>query len=115
MYIQYTESMNIKLSQQVSATYARNHFKEVIEKATKEGVCIIVKKSKPVVSILSMPEYEKTINKAEIFHKTKVAKKITLKELRKNSRFEKFSGCFKDLYPKKTSVELAKEWYKYVD
>ncbi len=108
--------MDIKISRQISATYARNHFKEVMDKAVKEGICMIVKKSKPITVILSMAEFEKLKSKAEdIKPKVKINKKITLEELEKNGIFSKYAGCLKDLYPGKTSVELAHEWYKYVD
>lgn len=102
--------MNIKLSQQVSATYARNHFKEVNDKALKEGFCVIMRKSQPVTVVMSMQEYAK-LQETPI----KKKKKITLEQLRKNSTFAKYRGCLKDIYPGMTSVELAKQWYKNVN
>lgn len=103
--------MEINLSQQISATYARNHFKEVNNKAIKEGMCIIVRKSKPITVILSFKEYEKIKNP----HKKSLPKKITLEELRKNSIFEKYKGCIDEKYGNISSVELAKKWTDYVD
>ena len=103
--------MEISLSQQVSATYARNHFKEVNEKAMREGICVIVHKSEPKTVILSMNEYQK-LNKKQ---KPRVKKKMTLEELRENSVFDKYVGCLKGLYPGKTALDIQHEWYKYVD
>lgn len=103
--------MNIKLSQQVSATYARNHFKEVTDKAIKEGICVIMRKSKPVTVVLPIVEYEKIKTKAVDFK----PKKITLKELRKNSIFDEHVGSMKDIHPGLSSVEISKKWTDYVD
>lgn len=103
--------MEINLSQQVSATYARNHFKEVNNKAIKEGMCIIVRKSEPVTVLLSFAEYEKMKNQK----KTKIPKKITLEELRKNSIFENIPSNFDKVFGNISSVELAKKWTDYVD
>lgn len=103
--------MEINLSQQVSATYARNHFKEVNNKAIKEGMCIIVRKSEPVTVLLSFEEYEKMKNPK----KKPFPKKITLEELRKNSIFEKYKGCIDKKYGDISSVKLAKKWTDYVD
>lgn len=110
--------MNISLSQQVSATYARNHFKEVTEKALREGTCFIMRKSKPTTVVLSMAEYEKLQQAEEKWQKRvepKVVKKITLAELRKNSTFAKYAGCMKDDYPGMTALDLQHNWHKYVD
>jgi prevent-host-death family protein len=108
--------MNIKLSQQVSATYARNNFKELTDKVLKEGMCVIVKKSKPITVVLSIEEFKKLKEKTvKNYYKTKVKKKITLEELRKNSYFGKYVGFFKDKYKNISSVELAKRWTDYVD
>lgn len=106
--------MNIKLSQQVSATYARNHFKEVTNKAIKEGICVIMRKSKPVTVVLPIVEYEKIKTKA-VESRPKKIKKITLEELRKNSTFHKYIGSLAKEYPGKTALDLQHEWYKYVD
>lgn len=114
----YTSPMNISLSQQVSATYARNHFKEVTEMALQKGACFIMRKSKPSTVVLSMQEYQKLQEKYEQWHKfkePKVQKKITLEELRKNSIFKEHIGTMKDEWPGLTSVEVAKKWTDYVD
>lgn len=118
-----TASLSARLSQQITATYARNHFKEVAEKALKEGVCIIVRKSTPSTVVLSMAEYEKLQAAYEKWeaHKNKLevpAKKMTLEELkmlRKNSVFAKHAGTMKDSWPGLSSVEIAKKWTDYVD
>lgn len=113
MYIWQYDYMNINISQQVPATYARNHFKEVTEKAIKEGICVIMRGSKPVTVVLSMNEFEK-MQRAAV--QKKMPKKITLEQLRKDSFFDKYVGCLKDDYPKgMTSLELQHNWYKYVD
>lgn len=103
--------MNIKLSQQVSATYARNHFKEVTDKAIKEGICVIMRKSKPVTVVLPIVEYEKIKTKTVDFK----PKKITLKELRKNSIFDEHIGSMQDAYPGLSSIEISKKWTDHVD
>lgn len=115
--------MNISLSQQVSATYARNHFKEVSEKAIREGMCVIVRKSTPVTVVLSMAEFERLQSAQEKYEEYKKKlrmpmKKITLEELkmlRKDSVFAKYAGTMKDLWPGLSSVEIAKKWTDYVD
>lgn len=112
-----------RLSQQVSATYARNHFKEVSEKVTLEGICVIVRKSKPVMVVLSMEEFEKMHSAQKKYedYKKKLrtpAKKISLEELkalRKNSVFEKHAGTIKNMWHGLSSVEVAKKWTDYVD
>ncbi len=104
--------MNIALSQQVSATYARNNFKEVNEKVQKQGMCVIVKKSTPITILLSMEEYQKiTSEKA----KTKKPIKISISQIRKNSLFQKYVGCLKGDFKGKTSQDLQKNWTDYVD
>lgn len=111
-----TSTLTAKLSQQISATYARNNFREVNEKAIKEGMCIIVRKSKPVTIILSVDEYLRLKNAQEVEQaKKKPPRKITLTELRKNSTFEKYIGCMQDDYPGMTALDLQHNWYKYVD
>lgn len=107
--------MNFKLSQQVSATYARNNFKAVNEKVLKEGMCVIIKKSQPVSVILSMKEYEKFKHDKNV-KAIKPRKKMTLEELRKNSHFSKFVGIFDGPeFEGKTSREILKMWTNYVD
>lgn len=116
-----TSTLSIKLSQQVTATYARNHFKEVTEKALKEGVCFVMRKSKPATVVLSIQEYQRLQEKYEQWQKhkePKIQKKITLAELkamRENSIFAKHAGTMKDLWPGLSSVEVAKKWTDYVD
>ena len=110
--------MNIKLSQQISATYARNHFKEVNNRAIKEDMVVIMRKSAPVTVILSIDEYEHLIIKNKAWQNKispKIKKKITLKELRKKSKFEKFKGCLAHQFKGKTAIEIAKNWTDYVD
>lgn len=108
--------MNFKLSQQVSATYARNNFKAVNEKVLKEGMCVIIKKSQPVSVILSMKEYQKLKEKPEDFHAVKVKKKMTLEELRKNTRFDNLGNFFDGPeFKGKTAREISKMWINYVD
>jgi prevent-host-death family protein len=106
--------MNIKLSQQVSATFARNNFKKITDKAIKEGMCVIVKKSKPITVVLSINEFEK-LNKKALSPAKPKKKKITLEELRKNSIFEKYAGCIDKKFGNLSSVEIAKKWTDYVD
>ncbi len=108
--------MNIDLSQQVPATYARNNFKEVNDKAIQEGMCVIMRKSKPVTVILSVEEYEKILEKGESVEKKKKPKrKITLKQLREDDFFDAHAGCMKKDYPKMTALEWQHNWHKYVD
>lgn len=115
-----SSSLAARLSQQVSATYARNNFKEVNEKAVHEGMCIIMRKSTPFTIILSVAEYERLQSSQSRYEEYQrklhaPAKKITLEELRKNSVFKKFEGCMSDDFPGLTSVEIAKKWTDYVD
>lgn len=105
--------MQFDTSQQVSATYLRNNASEVIDETIKEGIRIIVRRSTPVVVMLSAQEYEKIKNPPA---KPKKYKKFNLEEIRKNSTFSKYMGCMKDMYPKgMTSVQLQKKWAEYVD
>lgn len=111
-----TSTLTARLSQQISATYARNNFKEVNEKAIKEGMCIIIRKSKPVTVILSVDEYLRLKNVQEMEQaKKRPPRKMTLAELRKNSTFEKYAGCAQDDYPGMTALDFQHNWYKYVD
>jgi prevent-host-death family protein len=103
--------MNIQLSQQISATYVRNNFKEVNEKVIREGFCVIVRKSKPVTVLLSIKEYEKLKN----FTIEKPRVKLSKSELEKKSIFNKHIGFLKKDYPNTNSVELQHNWIKYVD
>lgn len=107
--------MDIKLSQQVSATYARNNFKEVTNKAIKEGLCIIMKKSQPITVILPIEEYQKLNAMGEKPGRNKRKRKITIEELRKNSIFNEHMGSMKDFGNGLTSAEIAKKWIDYVD
>lgn len=108
--------MNIPLSQQVSATYARNNFKKVNKKAMNGGMCVIICKSKPSTVLISLDEYSRLKNAQEIEQTTKKPqRKMTLTELRKNSFFNKYVGCMKDDYPGMTAMDLQHNWYKYVD
>jgi len=103
--------MDIPISKQVSATYARNHFKEVNDRAIKDGYCVIVRKSEPTTVVLSIDEYKKLYKR----QRPKVKKKIDLEELRKSSIFEKHAGCMENDYPGLSSVQIAKKWTDYVD
>ena len=108
--------MKYDSSQQVSATYLRNNASEVIDEAIKEGIRVIVRRSKPVVVMLPVQEYENLKNPPTPPAKQKPRKKFNLEELRKNSTFSKYRGCMKDMYPEgMTSVQLQKQWAKYVD
>jgi prevent-host-death family protein len=110
--------MKIKTTQQVSATYARNNFKEVTDKVLEEGMCVIVRKSKPIMVMVSMSQYDLIEEKIEAFrnrNEKNSKKKITLEELRKNSTFGKYAGCFEKEFGNMTSVELQHKWAEYVD
>ena len=109
--------MNFSISQQIPATYARNNFKEVNEKALEEGMCVIVRKSVPITVLISMEEFQKMQRKinAKTPKKTSTSKKITLKKLRKNSIFDKYAGCIEKQFGEISSTELSKNWTKYVD
>jgi prevent-host-death family protein len=112
--------MNIKIKHQVSATYARNNFKEINERAIKDGICVIVKKSKPITVILPVEKYEQIKKRSDDFDLCKIkrpTKKITLEELRANSDFDfdKFAGTFEKKYGNISSVELSHKWTEYVD
>ncbi len=111
--------MNIAISQQVSATYARNHFKEVNNLALKNGLAVIINKSKPSIAMLPFSEYEKIQTKLQAYEKnqptTKPSKKITLKELRKDSIFTNIEESFNKTYPGKTALDIQHEWYKLTD
>lgn len=97
-------------SHQVSATFARNNFKSVTEKVLKEGMCVIVKKSKPITVILSLNEYEKLKRK-----KKYKKNKMPLKEIQKKSRFSKFIGCMDEKFSGMSSVDLQHNWANNVD
>jgi prevent-host-death family protein len=98
---------------QFSATYARNHFKEVMDRVSEKGAQIVIRKSQPTILWIRLDEYEKSQNSA----KPKKKKKFDLEEIRKNNTFYKYIGCmendpdFKGL----TSVQIAKKWTDYVD
>lgn len=104
--------MNINISQQISATYARNHFKEVTERAIKEGICVIMRKSKPVTVVLSIDEFQKITQKRSV---QKKSSKISLKELREDNFLNDYVGCMKNDFPGLSSVEISKKWTDYVD
>lgn len=112
--------MDIKISQQIPATYARNHFKEFTNRVLEEGVTVVVRKSEPVFVALSMEEYNR-VKEAEKSWLNRndgegPKKKITLEELRKNSKFNKYIGYLEGMFPPEmSSVEIAKHWTDYVD
>lgn len=105
--------MNIPINSQVSATYARNHFKEINDRAIKEGKCFIVRDSKPVTVVLSIAEYN---NLQAPVAKTSV-KKMTLRELKKCNYFDGFADIskYQKAFGDISSVELCKRWTDYVD
>ena len=76
--------MKFDTSQQISATYLRNNTSEIINQTIKEGMSVIVRRSKPTVIMLSMQEFEKLKNES----KPKKHKKFNLEEIRKNSVYE---------------------------
>ena len=105
--------MKFDTSQQISATYLRKNTSEIINQTIKEGMSVIVRRSKPTVIMLSMQEFEKLKNES----KPKKHKKFNLEEIRKNSTFRKYRGCMADNPDFKglTSVQIAKKWTDYVD
>lgn len=110
-------SLTAGLSRQVSATYARNHFKELSERVIKDGMCVIVRKSKPSCVMLSIAEFEKMMKKYDAWNKFKeenFRKDISKLNL-ENGRFSKFVGAWENPYPGLSSVEIAKKWTDYVD
>ena len=111
MYIWYNEPMKIDISQQISATYARNHFREVTERAQNEGKIIIIHKSSPSMILMTLDRYETETSTPA----PRKVNKMTLAELRKESFFKKYEGALEPLPANKTSVELQHEWYKYID
>lgn len=105
--------MQFDISQQVSATYLRNNASEVIEGVIREGIRVIIRRSKPVVIMLPIQEYEKLKNQI----KPRKKKRFNLEEIRKNNTFYKYTGCAKDDPDFKglTSVQACKKWTDYVD
>lgn len=106
--------MQIDTSQQVSATYARNHFKEVMNKARSEGMQVIIHKSEPSIVVIRLEDLKKI--KEQCGSAKKKTRKFDLDFIRKNSHFEKYAGCLDDKFDKNlSSVEISKQWTKYVD
>lgn len=106
--------MQIDTSQQVSATYARNHFKEVMDKARTDGMQIIIHKSEPTMVLIKLEDFKK-LKEANRPKKKKV-RKFDLDFIRKNSYFEKYRGCLDKVYGTEiSSTELSKKWAEYVD
>jgi len=106
--------MQYDSSQQVSATYLRNNTSEVIDEAIKERIRVIVRRSTPVVIMLSVQEYENLKNPPA---KPKKHKKFNLEEIRKNNTFYKYTGCAKNdpKFKGLTAVQACKKWTDYVD
>ncbi len=102
--------MELSIKNQVSATYARNHFKEVTEKALEEGICVIVKKSKPITVILPIQKYYELQNS-----KVGPQKKVSLQQLRKNPLFDDLKGKYEKVFGNISPVELTRKWTDYVD
>ena len=103
--------MKYDISQQVSATYARNNFSKVNNEAMEEGMRVIVRKSKPVTVILSVEKYKKLQESP----KPKKKKKFDLEEIRKNDIFSKHAGVLDKKFGNISSVKIAKKWTDYVD
>ncbi len=105
--------MNIDLSQQVSATYARNHFREVMSTVREGNPQVIIHKSQPDIIVMKIDDLKKLQEAAK---PKKKVRKFNLEEIRKNSIFSKYEGCLDDFFDKNlTSVEIAKRWTDYVD
>lgn len=106
--------MQIDTSQQVSATYARDHFKEVLDKVVNEGMQIIIRKSQPSIVFIKLEDLKKL--KEESRPKKKKTRKFDLDFIRKNSHFEKYAGCLDKVFGTEiSSTELSKKWTDYVD
>lgn len=106
--------MNIDTSQQVSATYARNHFSEVMDKARNEGMQVVIHRSEIPVIVIKMDDFEKITAPPA---KPKKHKKFNLEEIRKNNTFYKYTGCLKDDPDFKglTAKQALRKWTDYVD
>ena len=106
--------MQFDSSQQVSSTYARNHFSEVMDKARNEKMQIVTHRSAIPVIVIRMDDFEKATTPPV---KPKKYKKFDLEEIRKNSTFRKYRGCmendpdFKGL----TAKQALRKWTDYVD
>lgn len=105
--------MKIDPSQQISATYARNNFKEMMNKVRDEGMQIIIHKSQPAVVVICLDD----LQKMQETKKSQKKKKFDLKKIRENSTFNKYRGCMSNTPDFKglTSVQIAKKWTDYVD
>jgi len=103
--------MEYALSQQVSATYLRNNASAVIDEVMKEGIRVIVRRSKPIAIVLPIQEYENLKNPA----KPKKHKKFDLKKLRENNYFDKYIGCWDKEFGDLTSIQITRKWTDYVD
>ena len=105
--------MEYALSQQVSATYLRNNTSAVIDEVMKEGIRVIVRRSKPIAIVLPIQEYENLKNPV----KPKKRKKFDLEEIRKNNTFYKYTGCMKNDPDFKglTTKQILRKWTDYVD
>lgn len=106
-------NMQIDTSQQVAATYARDHFKEILDKVVNEGMQIIIRKSQPSIVFIKLEDLKKL--KEEAKPKKKKARKFDLDFIRKNNPFDQYAGCLDKAYPGISSLELSKTWWKYVD
>lgn len=106
--------MQFDTSQQVSSTYARNHFSEIMDKARNEKMQIVTHRSEIPVIVIKMDDFEKITAPPA---KPKKHKKFDLEEIRKNSTFNKYRGCAKNDPDFKglTSVQACKKWTDYVD
>ena len=102
--------MKIDLSQQVSSTYARNHFKEVMTQVREEGMKMIIHKSKPAMVIMTLDNLEKIITP-----KQNKKRKFSMAEIKKDKTFDKYKGCVDKVYGDMDSVKLCKKWAEYVD
>lgn len=105
--------MNIDFSQQVSATYARNHFKEVMANVRDGIPQVIIHKSQPDVIFMKIDDLKKLQGESK---PKKKARKFNLEELDRDNPFEKYAGCLDNFFDKNlTSVEISKRWGDYVD
>jgi len=108
--------MITQYKQQVSATFARNHFKEVCDQVEQKGQCVIIKKSTPKFVILTISEYEK-IQKRNY---PKKPQKISLEELRNKSPFTKYNMAewkqkAAQYFDKTSTKDLKKNWTNFID
>lgn len=106
--------MDLPISKQVSATFTRNNFSKVTKEVLKEGYKIVIKKSKPVMVMMSLDHYQK-ITKEKPQKKT-----IKLEDLKQNSIFAKYDKSkwktdFEKKFKQEKTSYIIKNWANYVD